>query len=135
MLIRNLNVMKTFFAMPLFDWQKSSINDVATRHFWVYWTVTGPLTLATMVLVGSWAYWHRSHLRAEVWRAGKGTEGERTADDNPSNEEERSDPDNGETSAELVERERQEKWFSKAILRRRQLWRKGNINKQVDPEA
>lgn len=135
MLIRNLDVMKTFFAMPLFDWQKPSIYHVTTRYFWVYWAVTGPLTLATMLLVVSWAYWHRSYLRAEAWRARKGTDGERTGDDSPSNEEEESDPENGENSAELVERERQVKWFSKAILRRRQLWRKRNIKKQDDPES
>jgi hypothetical protein len=88
-----------------------------------------------MVLVVSWAYWHRSHLRAEVGRARKGTDGESTGDDSPTNEEERWNPENGENSAELVERERQVKWFSKAILRRRQLWRKGNIKKQDDPES
>ncbi|KAE8447977.1 hypothetical protein EG329_009900 [Mollisiaceae sp. DMI_Dod_QoI] len=125
----------TLFAMPLFDWQQPSIHHVANQYFWVYWAVTGPLTLATMALVISWAYWHRSHLRAEVWRATKDIDGGKPADDSQSNEEERSDPGNSRDSAELVERERQEKWFSKAILRRRQIWRKGNIKKQDDPES
>lgn len=43
--------------MPLFDWTKSSISDIASGHFWVYWAVTGPLTLSTMAGVAALFYW------------------------------------------------------------------------------
>ncbi|KAL4734451.1 hypothetical protein BDV11DRAFT_54807 [Aspergillus similis] len=53
----------TFFSMPLFDWDKSSINHVATRHFWVFWALAGPLTLATMAGIVAWAVWHAKNTR------------------------------------------------------------------------
>ncbi|KAH8655074.1 hypothetical protein BGZ60DRAFT_385929 [Tricladium varicosporioides] len=125
----------TFFAMPLFNWQELSIYHVTNQHFWVYWVVAGPLTLVTMILVISWAYWHRSHFRAEVWRAREGTGERKTADDDLSNKGESPSPDNRESSAELMGRWKRGKRVSKAILRRRQLWRKGNLVRQGDPES
>ncbi|KAL4792685.1 hypothetical protein BDV19DRAFT_368253 [Aspergillus venezuelensis] len=53
----------TFFSMPLFDWEKPSVNDVATGHFWVFWALTVPLTVATMVGVVAWAIWHSKATR------------------------------------------------------------------------
>jgi hypothetical protein len=134
MLIQIFNMMKTIFAMPLFDWQNPSINNVTNQHFWIYWAVTGPLTLAIMVLVISWALWNRSNLRAEVWRARRGAD-EKPTTDNGSSKEERSIPGNGEGSAEPMDMKRREKWFAKAILRRRQVWRKVNIKRRNDPES
>ncbi|KAJ4148056.1 hypothetical protein LMH87_002544 [Akanthomyces muscarius] len=52
----------TFFAMPLFDWSKPSINRIASDHFWVYWAVTAPLTLTTMAGVVTWALWHNRRI-------------------------------------------------------------------------
>jgi len=40
--------------MPLFNWNAPTATGVVGNHFWVYWAVTGPLTLVTMVLVGIW---------------------------------------------------------------------------------
>lgn len=53
---------KTFFAMPLFDWSAPTLSRVTNRHFWVYWAVTGPLTLTTMAGVMVWALWHNRHV-------------------------------------------------------------------------
>jgi len=114
--------------MPLFEWQHDSINRVTSQHFWIYWAVTGPLTLATMALVVSWAIWNRSHLRAEVWRARKGTE-KLIVENSSSNEEIKLDHENREGSAK-----RSEKQSAKAILRPR-LWRSVNAKKQNDPES
>ncbi|KAL3459984.1 hypothetical protein BJX64DRAFT_290636 [Aspergillus heterothallicus] len=53
--------MATFFAMPLFDWSESSINSVANKHFWIYWAVTGPLTVAIVVVVASCPFLQSRH--------------------------------------------------------------------------
>ncbi|KAL4915412.1 hypothetical protein BDW62DRAFT_212753 [Aspergillus aurantiobrunneus] len=53
----------TFFSMPLFDWDTPSIDSVATTHFWVYWALTAPLTLAIMVGVVTWPIWHSKSTR------------------------------------------------------------------------
>jgi hypothetical protein len=42
--------------MPLFNWSETSINNVANKHFWIYWAVTGPLTVAVVAGVSSWAF-------------------------------------------------------------------------------
>jgi hypothetical protein len=55
--------------MPLFNWTQPSISQVATRHFWVYWAVTGPLTLAIMAGVITWALWHNRHVQLLQSRA------------------------------------------------------------------
>src|SRR5437588_317429 len=41
--------------MPLFDWTAS---DPRRSRFWVYWAVTGPLTLLTMLLVVLMVVWN-----------------------------------------------------------------------------
>lgn len=41
--------------MPLFDWTAS---DPRRSRFWVYWAVTGPLTLVTMLLVILMVVWN-----------------------------------------------------------------------------
>jgi hypothetical protein len=55
--------------MPLFDWEAPSISQVSTPHFWLYWAVTIPLTLATMAFVLSWAIWRGRQTRILVSRA------------------------------------------------------------------
>jgi hypothetical protein len=42
--------------MPLFNWSETSINNVANKYFWIYWAVTGPLTVAVVAGVASWAF-------------------------------------------------------------------------------
>ena len=54
---------QTFFAMPLFNWSQPSINSVATRHLWIYWAVTGPLTLAIIVGVVVWVVWNKRRVQ------------------------------------------------------------------------
>lgn len=44
--------------MPLFDWSQPSISQVTTRYLWIYWAVTGPLTLIVMASVIALALWH-----------------------------------------------------------------------------
>jgi hypothetical protein len=46
---------QAFFAMPLFDWGASSMRGVMTDHFWIYWAVTGPLTILVMGIVIAFA--------------------------------------------------------------------------------
>ncbi|KAL2838319.1 hypothetical protein BJX68DRAFT_272650 [Aspergillus pseudodeflectus] len=52
----NHTASQIFFAMPLFNWSETSINNVANKHFWIYWAVTGPLTVAVVAGVASWAF-------------------------------------------------------------------------------
>lgn len=61
-----------FFSMPLFHWdaQTGELTTVVSRRFWIYWAVTGPLTLTTLIL---WLFWmrlqtRRRHAREDVGR-------------------------------------------------------------------
>lgn len=45
-----------FFAMPLFQWDAASDGMVVSKRFWVYWAVTIPLTVLTLVV---WVLWTR----------------------------------------------------------------------------
>jgi len=40
--------------MPLFDWSATSASTIMTGRFWVYWAMTIPLTLVTMIIVSVW---------------------------------------------------------------------------------
>jgi hypothetical protein len=40
--------------MPILDWSAASPSEIVTNHFWVYWAVTVPLTLLTMLVVSFW---------------------------------------------------------------------------------
>jgi hypothetical protein len=40
--------------MPILDWSAASSSEIVTDHFWVYWAVTIPLTLLTMLVVSFW---------------------------------------------------------------------------------
>ncbi len=55
--------------MPLLNWDSSSINKVTTTHFWVYWAVTGPLTIVTMAVVITWSIWHSRRTRTLIKQA------------------------------------------------------------------
>ncbi|KAL7819818.1 hypothetical protein V8C26DRAFT_29103 [Trichoderma gracile] len=77
----------SFFAMPLFDWSEPTLSRVANRHFWVYWAVTGPLTLTIMAGVMAWALWNnrrvallQSHARDSVGNRAAGNNGQNTDD-------------------------------------------------------
>lgn len=41
----------SLFAIPLFQWQAT---PVVSNRFWIYWAVTIPLTLVTLLV---WYYW------------------------------------------------------------------------------
>jgi hypothetical protein len=40
--------------MPLFNWGAPTTSEIVGNHFWIYWAVTGPLTIMTMTIVGYW---------------------------------------------------------------------------------
>ncbi|KAL6823922.1 hypothetical protein V8C40DRAFT_246843 [Trichoderma camerunense] len=66
----------SFFAMPLFNWSEPSLHQVANSHFWVYWAVTGPLTLVTMAGVIAWAVWNSRRIQLLQSRARESVVGE-----------------------------------------------------------
>ncbi|KAJ4860426.1 hypothetical protein T069G_05414 [Trichoderma breve] len=66
----------SFFAMPLFNWSEPSLHQVANSHFWVYWAVTGPLTLLTMAGVIAWAVWNSRRIQLLQSRARESVVGE-----------------------------------------------------------
>lgn len=74
----------SFFAMPLFDWSAPTLSRVTNRHFWVYWAVTGPLTLAIMVGVMVWALWHNRYVE-RLQKTARESVGKRAAGDNGQN--------------------------------------------------
>lgn len=51
----NICGLKSFFAMPLLDWQAPRGTSVVSHRFWIYWAVTVPLTAAVLLL---WATWY-----------------------------------------------------------------------------
>jgi len=50
----------TLFAIPLFNWDADSWQDVPKSRFWFYWALTIPLTLLT---VAAWLAWQRVYER------------------------------------------------------------------------
>jgi len=42
--------------MPLFDWSATSASTIVTRHFRIYWVVTIPLTLITVIVISIWIF-------------------------------------------------------------------------------
>jgi hypothetical protein len=44
----------SFFAMPMFDRNKPPGDNVNTRTFWIYWTVTIPLTFSVFLVWWAW---------------------------------------------------------------------------------
>lgn len=46
--------LKSFFAMPLLDWQAPSAGAVVSHRFWIYWAVTVPLTAVVLLLWSTW---------------------------------------------------------------------------------
>jgi hypothetical protein len=56
--------------MSMFDWQAdakgqpSDPNDgtkVVSRHFWVYWVISVPLTVAVLSTWFTWWHWEKDH--------------------------------------------------------------------------
>lgn len=46
----------SLFAMPLFRWDVDATSSIVSRHFWIYWAVMIPLTVATVL---AWILWTR----------------------------------------------------------------------------
>ncbi|KAI9800880.1 MAG: hypothetical protein M1825_003663 [Sarcosagium campestre] len=46
----------TLFSMPMFDWQNKSGKLVVSRRFYIYWAITVPLTIVTILI---WVMWMR----------------------------------------------------------------------------
>ena len=49
-----------FFAMPLFRWDAVDDGMVVSKRFWVYWAVTIPLTVLTLMV---WVLWTKGQAR------------------------------------------------------------------------
>jgi len=60
--------------MPLFNWEAASVSQATTSHFWIYWAITGPLTLVTMTIVLSWAFLHGRKTKDLIRLARKGSD-------------------------------------------------------------
>ena len=53
------------FSMPLFQWDTQTVgSSVVSRQFWIYWAVTGPLTVVTLALWFVWMRWQTRRRRA-----------------------------------------------------------------------
>ena len=42
------------FAMPLFQWNAETGIGLVSKHFWIYWATTVPLTILTVAI---WIVW------------------------------------------------------------------------------
>lgn len=47
----------TLFSMDMFDWFAGHGNPVVSGRFWIYWSVTIPLTLLTVGIWLGWEFW------------------------------------------------------------------------------
>jgi hypothetical protein len=45
--------------MGMFNWQAGPGDVVVTHRFWIYWAVTGPLTLIVFTIWLTWLYTHK----------------------------------------------------------------------------
>jgi hypothetical protein len=52
------------FSMPLFNWDATTTSQVVDGRFWIYWTVTAPLTITMLV---TWLSW--THRQSLIYRA------------------------------------------------------------------
>lgn len=52
-LILNIYSQQSFFAMPIFVWDATA-DGLVTRHFWIYWAVTAPLTAVVLIIWLAW---------------------------------------------------------------------------------
>lgn len=57
--------------MPLFNWSAVSMRKVMTEHFWIYWAVTGPLTILVMGIVTAFAIYQARQNKAATEYARK----------------------------------------------------------------
>lgn len=61
------------FSMPLFRWDTQTVgHSVVSRHLWVYWAVSVPLTFLTLTL---WFVWMRLQTRRHRARELESMEG------------------------------------------------------------
>lgn len=57
----------TLFSMSMFDWAtQSGEADTVSKKFWIYWAVTIPLTLLTMIVWRIWWLWQERLYEKEV---------------------------------------------------------------------
>jgi Mg2+ and Co2+ transporter CorA len=47
----------SLFSTEMFDWSASNATPVVSRRFWVYWSITIPLTVVTVGLWLGWEFW------------------------------------------------------------------------------
>ena len=56
--------LKSFFAMPLLNWQAPRGGPVVSHRLWIYWAVTAPLTAVVLLLWSTW-YLLSGHQRTQ----------------------------------------------------------------------
>jgi len=59
----------SFFSMPLFNWNAAAGQSVLGDRFWVYWTLTLPLTVIVMAAWWTWMTWRERRNLVEDQRA------------------------------------------------------------------
>ena len=60
--------------MPLLNWNAKTMHEVMTNHFWVYWAVTGLLTLLVMGVVILFSIYQVQQRKREMEKAKEGAE-------------------------------------------------------------
>lgn len=66
----------SLFAMPLLSWNASQGSPILNSRFWIYWAVTAPLTITTLVI---WLTW--THRQSLLHRAQDRKDRERLVDE------------------------------------------------------
>ena len=70
---------QSLFAMPLFNWDASSVRHAMSNHFWIYWAVTLPLTALVMAVVTVFAIFQARKNRVDVDKARQSADGKLVA--------------------------------------------------------
>ena len=55
--------------MPLFNWSAISMSEVMGDHFWVYWAVAVPLTMAVVGIMGLYALYQSRRNKEAAYKA------------------------------------------------------------------
>ncbi|KAF1972963.1 hypothetical protein BU23DRAFT_147202 [Bimuria novae-zelandiae CBS 107.79] len=56
----------SFFSMSMFNWQAPAGTSVVSSRFYIYWAVTGPLTLVVFLI---WLFWYEVHKKHDTYAA------------------------------------------------------------------
>jgi hypothetical protein len=53
---------QTFFSMTMFNWQPQPGQTIMTSYIWVYFLVTGGITICVVAI---WRFWQRKTLKKQ----------------------------------------------------------------------